>query len=197
MNTFLLKDLTTNKEQICSKATVDGFDYYYIDELIPYKPGGTDGYFICLEDHNLKNKSKQNKYSDYEVKLEYISPFEKNVGSCGGCRKLIATNNPDSPLPKLQVKYDLTADNIIDNHLNLVNGDVYSNRRAVKEAMLMYGVVVNGGEYQIQSGETDLIEFGKFCINFNRDNKDILRKNPDITVEGIFEVYKQKKQTNL
>jgi len=192
MNTFLLKDLTTDKEQICSKATVDGFDYYYIDELIPYKPGGTDGYFICLgeiisnEDHGVKLGDNQ-----------YISPFVKNVGSCGGCRKLVATNNPNSPLPKLQVKYDLTADNIIDNHLNLVNGDVYSNRRAVKEAMLMYGVVVNGGEYQIQSGETDLIEFGKFCINFNRDNKDILRKNPDITVEGIFEVYKQKKQTNL
>ena len=30
---------------------------------------------------------------------QYISPFIKNVGNCGGCRKLISTNDPFMNLP--------------------------------------------------------------------------------------------------
>jgi len=87
----------TNEEHICSKVVICGFDHYYIDELIPYNPnGGTNGNFVCLgeiesnKDHNVKLGDKQ-----------YVSPFVKNVGNCGGCRKLIATNNPSIDLPKV------------------------------------------------------------------------------------------------
>jgi hypothetical protein len=94
---YKLISKTTGEEHICDKVTVDGFDYYYIDELIPYNPnGGTNGNFICLAE------IKSNK--DYGVKLgdkQYISPFVKNVGQCGGCRKLIATNNSNMDLPKV------------------------------------------------------------------------------------------------
>lgn len=87
----------TKEEHLCDTVTIDGFDYYYIDEPIPYNPnGGTNGNFVCL------GEIKSNK--EHNVKLGdkmYVSPFVKNVGSCGGCRKLIATNNPNMDIPKV------------------------------------------------------------------------------------------------
>ena len=104
---YKLINQSTNETHLCNKITLDGFDYYYIDELIPYNPkGGTNGNFICL------GEIESNK--DYGVKLgdkQYISPFVKNVGSCGGCRKLIATNNPNIDLPQVISELEDLANN--------------------------------------------------------------------------------------
>lgn len=86
---YKLVNRITNEEHLCNKVTIDGWDYYYIDEVIPYNPdGGTNGKFVCLSEI-ISNQ-------DYGVKLgdeQYISPFIENVGSCGGCRTIVATNN--------------------------------------------------------------------------------------------------------
>lgn len=96
---YKLINKQTGEEYLCDKVTIDSFDYYYIDELIPHNPnGGTNGNFICLSEI-ISNK-------DYGVKLGdkyYVSPFVKNVGQCGGCRKLIATNDPNIDVPKVLI----------------------------------------------------------------------------------------------
>lgn len=48
---------------------------------------------------------------------------------------------PNIPYVEIEEDFKLTADQIINNHLNLVGPDkfdVYSNRNAVREAMIMY-----------------------------------------------------------
>ena len=64
--------------------------------------------------------------------------------SQNGCFKVVA-QSPKLSIPNVPyveiIENRLSADNIIDNHLNLVgqtNFDVYSNRDSVKEAMIMY-----------------------------------------------------------
>jgi hypothetical protein len=34
-----------------------------------------------------------------------------------------------------------------------------------------------------------MIEFGKFCRTLIKDNKDILRKNPDITEKELLQIW--------
>lgn len=52
------------------------FLHIYTDEIIPYNPnGGTDGLFICLGELDHPD--------DIIV---------RNVGSCGGCREIVASN---------------------------------------------------------------------------------------------------------
>lgn len=101
---YKLINVNTKEQHLCEKIIVDGFDYYYIDELIRYNPnGGTNGNFVCL------GEIESNKH--HGVKLgdkQYVSPFVKNVGNCGGCRKLIATNNPNINIPKVVCNIDLT-----------------------------------------------------------------------------------------
>lgn len=60
------------------------------------------------------------------------------------CFKVVV-QSPNLSIPNIPyveiIENRLSADNIIDNHLNLVgqtNFDVYSNRDSVKEAMIMY-----------------------------------------------------------
>lgn len=96
---YKLINKSTGEEHLCDKVTIDGFDYYYIDELIPYNPnGGTNGNFVCLSEI-ISNKEHGVKLGD----KQYVSPFVKNVGSCGGCRKLIATNDPNIDIPKILI----------------------------------------------------------------------------------------------
>jgi len=35
----------------------------------------------------------------------------------------------------------------------------------------------------------DMIEFGQFCRYLNKDNKEILRENPDITVKELLNYF--------
>jgi hypothetical protein len=37
--------------------------------------------------------------------------------------------------------------------------------------------------------EKHCVAFGKFCRELSKHNKDILRQNPDITEEQLFELY--------
>ncbi len=64
--------------------------YIFIDETIPYvKDGGTNGIFICLDeiqDNINHNVSPGNK--------RYIDPTVRNVGSCNGCREILACTHP-------------------------------------------------------------------------------------------------------
>jgi hypothetical protein len=94
---YKLINSVTKEETICDKVTVDNIDYYYIDESIPYRPnGGTNGNFICL-DEIQDNINHGIKFGE----PHYISPLVTNVGSCGGCREIVATNNPSIDVPKV------------------------------------------------------------------------------------------------
>lgn len=49
-----------------------------------------------------------------------------------------------------------------------------------------------GAEWQAERmySEEDMIEFGEWCENLQRDNKDIRRNNPDITRKELLEIWK-------
>lgn len=148
----------TKEEHICSKVVIDGFDYYYIDELIPYNPnGGTNGNFVCLgeiesnKDHNVKLGDKQ-----------YISPFVKNVGDCGGCRKLIATNNPSIDLPKIVNEIRNLAQKTFGGKLNKKDDKiVYTLTKGYLEGFI---TGYNKSQESHPFSEEDMIEFSWWLV---------------------------------
>ena len=54
---------------------------------------------------------------------------------------------------------------------------------------------IAGAEYQAERrySENDMIGFGNFCINLSKENKQIIRDNPDITTEGLLQLWLSKK----
>jgi len=95
---YTLTNKITNKEQLCSKIELDGFEYFVIDKPIPYNSnGGTHGNFICLSEITGNEYHGNLKEGDDL----YVSPFVSTVGNCGGCREIVATNNNNLELPQI------------------------------------------------------------------------------------------------
>lgn len=51
-----------------------------------------------------------------------------------------------------------------------------------------------GAKWQAERmySEEDMVEFGEWCENLQRDNKDIRRNNPDITRKELLEFWKKE-----
>jgi hypothetical protein len=56
---------------------------------------------------------------------------------------------------------------------------------------LLHKLFIAGAKYMAERmySEGDMIEFGKFCRTLIKDNKDILRKNPDITEKELLQIW--------
>lgn len=78
---YKLINTQTKEEHLCDKVTIDGFDYYYIDE----RPKMLEWFFDGLDlISSIPIYQRNNKQKSYE-----------------GCYKIICTNNPNIDIPKV------------------------------------------------------------------------------------------------
>lgn len=174
---YLLKKDEQDKGVLCDKVNIDGFDYYYIDELILYNPnGGTNGNFVCLSEIISNN--------EHGIKLgdkQYISPFVKNVGSCGGCRKIIATNNTSIDLPKVVELLDYETKK-------------YSEITEELQRVIGFALGYNKSQETHPFSEEDMIEFANwvqtnyYCVEINI----WLKEGNYYTIKELLQIWKEQ-----
>jgi len=163
---FKLINRTTNEETLCDKVTVDGFDYYVSKEI-----------------------AKEFEYSftafDKLIKVD----LNKVILYKDGCPKVIATNNFSMDIPRVE-------DDILQTSKNYILSKFKSNTDI--EQLNCYQHIETYLEGYNKSQEThpfseeDIIEFGEWCENLQKDNKDIRRTNPSISRKELFEIWRSQ-----
>jgi len=84
---YRLINKTTNQETICNKVTIEGFDYYVSDE----EPTLSDTLNICY--YIFNGTLYKREYSHHK-----------------GCKKVIATTNPNIDIPKVVDEVEILAE---------------------------------------------------------------------------------------
>lgn len=154
------------EEHICSKITIDNFDYYIDDEL-----KGKEGLNYNYAIQRLDKLSRS--YNSYTSESRF-------------CRKVIATNNSTLvDIPKvIDVKY------FINDYITF-DLDPCENNRELQTAKYSYKEGYNKAKETYQYNEKDMIEFGLFCANFAVSNEDV----EDNTRKKLLKMWKEEKLT--
>ena len=183
----------TKEEHLCDKVTIDGFDYYVSEN---YK----DGDYVILP-----------------ISLS-LAKCVNGTTFIEGTQKVIATNNPYIDVPKVLDEVDLDkqlgewkyklglkeckekADKKFEKGYSVDSvKDKISHRfgyvYGIKEAEKRLVPII----MELKSQEThpfsdeDMIEFGEWCKNLQKDNKEIRRSNPSITTKELLQIWKEQK----
>lgn len=100
---YKLINTQIKEEHLCDKVTIDGFDYYYIDE----RPKMLEWFFDGLDlISSIPIYQRNNKQKSYE-----------------GCYKIICTNNPNSDIPKVVGEVEVLAERWFASE----NKNIYNN----------------------------------------------------------------------
>jgi len=109
MSKYKLINKNTDEETICEKVTIDGFEYYVSDDVIP-----DEHYYISLE-------------TDYatEPKERFVL-YVKSSGLNGhNPRLVIATNNPNISIPNVVDEVERLAIENGNNYAHSYNPEIF------------------------------------------------------------------------
>lgn len=92
MKKYKLINTKTNETHLCDKVTIDGFEYYVSDEQLEI-----NDYCYRLTTNQLYIISEHAWSGSNNILLSYAKKY---------CKKVIATNNPNTDIPKVVDEVD-------------------------------------------------------------------------------------------
>lgn len=142
---YKLIDQITKEEHICDKITIDGFDYYFAEDMIK------EGEFFLMEGEMIENCSL--------LTNEWCNSKQP---------KIFATNNPNINMPKIFEEAEMLSEKVIANF-------EYREDEDVKYARKKWSDGYKVAKYLYPFDENDMIEFALFYTDYiiNSKEKDI------------------------
>ena len=147
---YKLANNTTNEETLCDKVAIDGFDYYVSDETPP--------------------KTYEGYYSVHNIVFHTSKTLLQT-----GCKKVIATNNPNINIPKVVDEVKVMSESLVETCLEKIK-DI--TKRFFWKAGFKVGY--NKSQATHPFSEEDMIEFAEwrrdfeFTDDFSRYEKEEL-----------------------
>ena len=141
MKKYKLINRKTKEEHICTKVNVDGFDYYYKDEIIPYEKLVLGNWY----------------YSDYEGDIRFFQNCAPEY-DYADFKPIICTNNPNINISK-----------VIDEVEEMAGK--YSLNRGISQGLeqRMIDAYITGYNKHKETNpfsEEDMVEFAKFLHDY-------------------------------
>lgn len=169
MNRYKLINITTKEETICDKVTIEGFDYYVSDET-PKKEG-------------------QKCYSYYINELVMFG-----LPHTIGCKKVIATNNPNIDIPKVIDEVEKLAE-LRYKTIGFIEEWRELEENNPKNEGFIEGY--NKAKETYQFTEQDMIEFTKFYNSYKEMIKTEQWEIIESSCEDVLKVWKSQQPITI
>ena len=146
MSKYKLINTKTKEEHLCEKVTINGFEYYIVDE----EPSLYDTLMGC--------------YYIFKKTL-----YKRELNHHTGCKKVIATNNPNIDIPKVVDEVEKFIKKIFykEDGINFKRSTIGAD-----DLINGFKIGYNKSQETYSFSEEDMIEFAEFVAKYSDKNKN-------------------------
>lgn len=167
---YKLIHIDTNLETICDKVTIGEFDYYVTDEL---RIG------LIIHNNKIYNCTVLNDFYCIVYKKDKYA----GIFNLKDCSSIIATNSLQYSIPKIEEESMIESWEYFNSNekITIVDAGVHFSKGFFKSKELY------------PYSKEDMLKFGEWCENLQKDNKEIRRNTPSITYKELLDIWQQER----